>query len=98
MRSISRNGSKVSAQVDPKQTLLRHLRDDLGLTYSIGSSSDARLDPGSFEISTFTRHDKLADTISDTKKFLPVFRASLLLEQTILHTESKQKSKLNKKG
>ena len=50
--------------------LNQRVRDDLGLTYSIHSSSDARLEPGMFEVSTFTRHEKTADTILETKKLV----------------------------
>lgn len=49
------------------------VRDDLGLTYSISSSSDARLDRGSFEISTFTRNEKAAETIRETLKVVDQF-------------------------
>lgn len=53
--------------------LNQRIRDDLGLTYSISSANDARLDRGSFEISTFTRHDKVAETILETRKLLADF-------------------------
>lgn len=53
--------------------LNQHIRDDLGLTYSIYSTSDARLDRGAFEITTFTRNEKAADTIRETMKMLQVF-------------------------
>lgn len=46
--------------------LNQRVRDDLGLTYSINSSSDAKGDQGSFEISTFTRNDKAAETVKET--------------------------------
>lgn len=46
--------------------LNQRVRDDLGLTYSISSNSDAKGDPGSFEISTFTRNDKAAETVKET--------------------------------
>jgi zinc protease len=53
--------------------LNQRVRDDLGLTYSIHSSSDARLEPGSFEISTFTRHEKTSQTILETEKLVRDF-------------------------
>lgn len=53
--------------------LNQHIRDDLGLTYSIYSSSDARLDRGAFEITTFTRNEKAAETIRETMKMLKDF-------------------------
>lgn len=53
--------------------LNQKIRDDLGLTYSINSNSEARLDRGSFEISTFTRNEKAAETIRETEKVLREF-------------------------
>jgi zinc protease len=53
--------------------LNQRVRDDLGLTYSIHSNSDARLDRGAFEISTFSRNEKVAETILETKQVLKAF-------------------------
>lgn len=53
--------------------LNQHIRDDLGLTYSIYSNSDARLDHGAFEINTFTRNEKAAETIRETMKMVKDF-------------------------
>lgn len=53
--------------------LNQRVRDDLGLTYSIHSSSDARLDRGAFEVNTFTRNEKAAETIAETRKVLAAF-------------------------
>lgn len=54
--------------------LNQHVRDDLGLTYSIASEVDLRKFAGSFEISTFTRNEKLSETIlvtyQDLQKFI----------------------------
>jgi zinc protease len=47
--------------------LNQKVRDDLGLTYSISSSLDTQKDNGSFEISTFTRFDKLDETIKQAR-------------------------------
>jgi zinc protease len=49
------------------------VRDDLGLTYSIHSAFDPRLDFGLFEISTFTRNEKIGETIVQTKAVLQQF-------------------------
>ena len=49
------------------------VRDQLGLTYSIHSSLDARLDFGAFDISTFSRNEKLGETIMESKKVLQQF-------------------------
>lgn len=56
--------------------LNQRVRDDLGLTYSISSGSDARLDRGTFEISTFTRNEKAADTIRESLQVVREFVAS----------------------
>lgn len=53
--------------------LNQRVRDDLGLTYGIYSSVDARRYPGVFEISAATRHDKAAELISETLKLLREF-------------------------
>lgn len=42
------------------------VRDDLGLTYSIYSSVHTYRDTGAFVVSTFTRHDKVKETIDST--------------------------------
>ncbi len=55
--------------------LNQRVRDDLGLTYSINSNSDAKGDPGSFEISTFTRNDKAAETVKETMNVFKEFVA-----------------------
>ncbi len=49
------------------------VRDELGLTYSIHSDLDARMDFGSFDISTFSRNEKVGETIAETKKVLQQF-------------------------
>lgn len=46
--------------------LNQHVRDDLGLTYGINSSFDARKELGPFTIETFTRNDKVAEAIRAT--------------------------------
>jgi zinc protease len=43
--------------------LNQRVRDDLGLTYSISSSFDARRYSGPFMIETFTRNDKVGETL-----------------------------------
>jgi len=50
------------------------VRKDLGLTYSISSSFDARQDRGPFEISTFTKNQSVGQTVTETLKILEVFR------------------------
>lgn len=63
--------------------LNQKVRDDLGLTYSISSKFDAMKSLGSFEISTFTRNDKVAETIKATLGVLRDFRASGVTEDEL---------------
>lgn len=44
------------------------IRDDLGLTYSIYSYFDPRKETGTFSISTFSRQEKVGETIAETTK------------------------------
>jgi zinc protease len=53
--------------------LNQKIRDDLGLTYSISSQSDPRLVAGTFEVSTFTRHEKTKTVIAETLKLVDDF-------------------------
>ncbi len=53
--------------------LNQKIRDDLGLTYSIGSSVDARFDRGIFTVSTFTKNDSVGKTIDETLKLIENF-------------------------
>ncbi|MGE3388146.1 MAG: M16 family metallopeptidase, partial [Bdellovibrionales bacterium] len=45
--------------------LMSEVRVKRGLTYSVSSYFDARLDEGPFVISTFTRNDKVGDTLRE---------------------------------
>lgn len=45
--------------------LNQKIRDDLGLTYSIGSYFDVRNYPGSFEISTFTKNENAGKVVDE---------------------------------
>lgn len=53
--------------------LMQRVRDDLGLTYSIQASLDARLEPGAFTISTFTKNVTVGQTVSEAKKIIQEF-------------------------
>jgi zinc protease len=53
--------------------LNQRVRDDLGLTYSIHSSSDAKLEGGVIEISTFTRDEKVGQTIHESREVIKKF-------------------------
>jgi len=53
--------------------LVDEVRDNLGLTYSIGSEIEARLLAGSFEISTFTRNEKVGEALQKILAILDQF-------------------------
>jgi zinc protease len=53
--------------------LNQKIRDDLGLTYNISSSFSFYRNFGSYSISTFTRNDKVKDTLVETNKLLESF-------------------------
>jgi len=50
--------------------LNQKIRDDLGLTYSVSSFIEARADRGAIGISTFTKNESVARTISESLKTL----------------------------
>ncbi|MCB9026709.1 MAG: insulinase family protein [Bdellovibrionaceae bacterium] len=54
--------------------LMSHIRKDRGLTYSISSFFGAEKDFGTFTVSTFTRHDKVGETVSETLSVLNKFK------------------------
>lgn len=51
------------------------VRDDLGLTYSISSQFETKKERGTFVISTFTRNDKVGETIKNTREIFDQFVA-----------------------
>lgn len=53
--------------------LNQKIRDDQGLTYSIYSSFDTRLQRGSFDISTFTKNETAGKTLEETLKVVNGF-------------------------
>lgn len=53
--------------------LNQHIRDDLGLTYSIYSYFDSRADRGPFAISTFTKNETVGKTVDETLKVFTEF-------------------------
>jgi zinc protease len=55
--------------------LMQEVRVRSGLTYGISSGFDARKDSGPFTISTFTRNDKVGETVKKTLQELERFRA-----------------------
>lgn len=54
--------------------LVNQIRDNLGLTYSISSDFDARKGIGPFVIATFTRHEKVGQTLTETFRLLKEFQ------------------------
>jgi zinc protease len=48
--------------------LNQKVRDDLGLTYSINANLEAMDQSGIFEISTFTRNEKVLEVLQETQK------------------------------
>jgi zinc protease len=53
--------------------LMNEVRTKRGLTYGISSAFDARLEKGPFVISTFTRNDKVGETVGTTLQVLKDF-------------------------
>lgn len=50
--------------------LVQRVREELGLTYSISASFDARLEKGPFTIATFTKNETAGKTLEETLKVL----------------------------
>jgi len=63
--------------------LMQRVRIEKGLTYSIGARFGAQKDYGSFTVSTFTRHDKVGETIKETLKVLDNFKKSGVTEKEL---------------
>jgi zinc protease len=68
--------------------LNQRIRDDLGLTYSIASSIDGNLLAGDFTISTFTRHDKVLEMVTEVKKVYQNFVENGVTDQELLGAKS----------
>lgn len=54
--------------------LMSEVRVKRGLTYSVSSGFDARLDEGPFVISTFTRHDKIGETVKEVLRVVDEYQ------------------------
>jgi zinc protease len=63
--------------------LNQKIRDDLGLTYNISSSFNFFQNFGSYSVSTFTRNDKVKDTLVETNKMLESFMATGITEKEL---------------
>lgn len=53
--------------------LNQRVRDDLGLTYSIGSSYQSYADAGIFTVSTFTKNESVGKTLDESLKVIQEF-------------------------
>lgn len=68
--------------------LMQRVRDDLGLTYSIYASLDARQDPGAITISTFTKPESVDKTVQETLEVLRNYVKSGATEAELLAAKS----------
>lgn len=59
------------------------IRKDLGLTYSISSNFDARLELGAFEIETFTKIESIETLIAETLKMYKEFVSGGVKEEEL---------------
>lgn len=59
------------------------IRKELGLTYSINSSFDSRLERGPFEISTFTKVDSIEKVVTETIKLYREFIAKGVTDEEL---------------
>ena len=67
--------------------LMDHIRDNLGLTYRIGSYFDARLDQGPFTITTFTKNQTVGQTIKETLTVLETFHQKGVTKQEVANAK-----------
>lgn len=67
--------------------LMDRVRKQLGLTYGINSSFDARVDYGPFEISTFTKNESTGKAISETFSVLQAFRKDGVSDEEVRRTK-----------
>lgn len=63
--------------------LVDEIRVKRGLTYSIASYFDARQFEGPFVVSTFTRHEKVGETVRETLRILKEFREKGVTEKEV---------------
>lgn len=63
--------------------LMQEIREERGLTYSISSGFQAYSQPGPFLVSTFTRHDKIQETVETTLSVLKEFADKGVTKQEV---------------
>lgn len=68
--------------------LNQRVRDDLGLTYGISSGFDARRFSGPFTIETFTRNDKVGETVQATLDVYKNFAEKGMTEEELNASKS----------
>lgn len=68
--------------------MLQEIRVKRGLTYSIYGSFEAHVDIGSYEISTFTRHEKIQETVEQTLILLNQFVDKGMTQEELTNNRS----------
>ncbi len=63
--------------------LVRRIRRDLGLTYSISSSIDARMDYGPFQVATFTKSKTVGKTVEEILTLLEKFHSEGVAKEEV---------------
>ncbi|MCB0391684.1 MAG: insulinase family protein [Bdellovibrionales bacterium] len=63
--------------------LMARVRKERGLTYGISSYFGAEKDFGAFTVSTFTRHDKVGETVNETLAVLNKFKEDGVTEKEL---------------
>jgi zinc protease len=69
------------------------IRQKRGLTYGVGSYFDQRLEPGAFEIYTFTRNDKVHEMVERLLATLHEFRDKGVTQAEVENAKSMLKSR-----
>lgn len=78
---------------DFSSRLMDEIRVKRGLTYSISSYFESRKSQGPFVISTFTRHDKVQETIQETINVLKAFRKNGVTEKEVKSAKAQLKGR-----
>lgn len=68
--------------------LMNEIREKRGLTYDIGSAFENRFDLGSFTISTFTRFEKVGETVQVTLQVLNDFVNQGITEKELIKAKT----------
>lgn len=68
--------------------MIQEIRVKRGLTYSIHGNFEAHLDTGSYEISTFTRHEKIHETVEQTLDLLGQFVEKGMTQEELTNNRS----------